>query len=139
MHQLAKVGGSRRQPATWKGQLDRFCPPHCNTATGYFDRLSSPESSHRIPEMAAQLQAAQSKGPAFTKIIYTAYTRIAMQFLRQKLQSVMFYLHKTFAEGAEHKEQVDFLRTAGCDKIQGYYYSKPVPLEEYVKMLEAQK
>ena len=51
----------------------------------------------------------------------------------------MFYLHKTFAEGAEHKEQVDFLRTVGCDKIQGYYYSKPVPLEEYVKMLEAQK
>ena len=120
MHQLAKVGGSRRQPATWKGQLDRFCPPHCNTATGYFDRLSSPDQT-------------------IVQSTYPAYARIAMQFLGQKLQSVMFYLHKAFAEGAEHKEQVDFLRTAGCDKIQGYYYSKPVPLEEYVKMLEAQK
>lgn len=31
------------------------------------------------------------------------------------------------AEGAEEKDQVEFLRKAGCDKIQGYYYSKPVP------------
>ncbi|WP_407398910.1 putative bifunctional diguanylate cyclase/phosphodiesterase [Treponema sp.] len=36
------------------------------------------------------------------------------------------------AEGAETKEQVDFLRNAGCDKIQGYYYSKPVPMEDYL-------
>ena len=36
------------------------------------------------------------------------------------------------AEGAETKEQVDFLRNAGCDKIQGFYYSKPVPMEDYL-------
>ena len=134
MHQLAKVGGSRRQPATWKGQLDRFCPPHCNTATGYFDRLSSPESSH------GSLKWQRSFKPRSRRVrLSLKSSTLPMQFLRQKLQSVMFYLHKAFAEGAEHKEQVDFLRTAGCDKIQGYYYSKPVPLEEYVKMLEAQK
>ena len=37
------------------------------------------------------------------------------------------------AEGAEQKGQVDKLRTLGCEVIQGYYYSKPVPLEEYEK------
>ena len=35
------------------------------------------------------------------------------------------------AEGAESKEQVDRLRTLGCDLVQGYYYSKPIPMEEF--------
>lgn len=35
------------------------------------------------------------------------------------------------AEGAESKDQIDELRSLGCDVIQGYYYSKPVPVEEY--------
>ena len=35
------------------------------------------------------------------------------------------------AEGAEHKGQIDELRSLGCDVIQGYYYSKPVPVAEY--------
>ena len=35
------------------------------------------------------------------------------------------------AEGAEHKGQIDELRALGCDVIQGYYYSKPIPVEEY--------
>ena len=37
------------------------------------------------------------------------------------------------AEGAERKEQVDKLRELGCDVIQGYYYSRPIPLEEFEK------
>lgn len=39
------------------------------------------------------------------------------------------------AEGAEKKEQVDLLREFGCEIVQGYYYSKPVPKEEYEKLL----
>ncbi len=35
------------------------------------------------------------------------------------------------AEGAERKEQVDRLRDLGCEIIQGYYFSRPIPLEEY--------
>ena len=38
---------------------------------------------------------------------------------------------KCLAEGAERKEQVDVLRALGCNVIQGYYYSKPVPVEEF--------
>lgn len=35
------------------------------------------------------------------------------------------------AEGIEEKEQVDFLAKCGCDMIQGYYFSKPLPAYEY--------
>lgn len=43
---------------------------------------------------------------------------------------------KTVAEGVETEEQVIFLRQSGCDYIQGYYYSKPLPEEEFVEFLE---
>ncbi|MBM6701909.1 EAL domain-containing protein [Megasphaera elsdenii] len=36
----------------------------------------------------------------------------------------------TLAEGVETKEQADFLRDIGCEKLQGYYFGKPLPLEE---------
>lgn len=35
------------------------------------------------------------------------------------------------AEGAEKKEQVDLLRAFGCEIVQGFYYSKPISMEEY--------
>ncbi|MDC7301912.1 putative bifunctional diguanylate cyclase/phosphodiesterase [Agathobacter ruminis] len=35
------------------------------------------------------------------------------------------------AEGAESRVQIDRLRDLGCEIIQGYYYSKPIPIAEY--------
>ncbi|MBR6488735.1 MAG: EAL domain-containing protein [Clostridiales bacterium] len=35
------------------------------------------------------------------------------------------------AEGAETRPQIDELKALGCDVIQGYYFSKPVPIAEY--------
>ncbi|MBO4905109.1 MAG: EAL domain-containing protein [Lachnospiraceae bacterium] len=35
------------------------------------------------------------------------------------------------AEGAEHEGQVGRLRKLGCEVIQGYYYSRPVPITKY--------
>jgi len=36
---------------------------------------------------------------------------------------------ETVTEGVETKEQVAFLREIGCTRLQGFYYSRPVPLE----------
>ncbi|MCR5557470.1 MAG: EAL domain-containing protein [Butyrivibrio sp.] len=38
---------------------------------------------------------------------------------------------KTLAEGVETAEQVDFLYSIGCGKLQGYFYGKPMPLDEF--------
>lgn len=35
----------------------------------------------------------------------------------------------TVAEGAEEADQVQILRAMGCQSVQGYYFSKPVPLQ----------
>lgn len=37
----------------------------------------------------------------------------------------------TVAEGVESQEQIDMLRELGCEIVQGYYYSKPVPESEF--------
>jgi diguanylate cyclase (GGDEF)-like protein/PAS domain S-box-containing protein len=38
---------------------------------------------------------------------------------------------KIIAEGVESKEQKDFLIKNGCENIQGYYYSKPIPADKF--------
>ncbi len=40
------------------------------------------------------------------------------------------------AEGVETKEQYELLKKVGCDIIQGYYFSKPVPEHEFEKLIE---
>ena len=43
------------------------------------------------------------------------------------------------AEGVETESQLQTLKRMGCDVIQGYYFSKPVPPEEFVKFIEKEK
>ena len=43
------------------------------------------------------------------------------------------------AEGVETAEQLAVLREMGCDLVQGYYFSRPVPAEEYVRFLERRR
>ena len=42
----------------------------------------------------------------------------------------------TIAEGVETKEQRDYLLEKGCDIIQGYYYAKPMPEEEFEEYID---
>ena len=40
------------------------------------------------------------------------------------------------AEGVETKDQLDFLDSIGCDTVQGFYYSRPIPPEEFEIFME---
>ncbi len=43
---------------------------------------------------------------------------------------------KIIAEGIESPEQISYLRKIGCDVIQGYVYSKPLPTDEFVEYVK---
>ena len=55
------------------------------------------------------------------------------------LQALALMMHRlglpVIAEGVETAEQANFLASVGCYFIQGYYYSRPVPAEEFEKLL----
>ncbi|MBC9785645.1 EAL domain-containing protein [Heliobacterium chlorum] len=57
--------------------------------------------------------------------------------LIQGFSALAHSLHmKIAAEGVGSLEQVEFLRSVGCDELQGYYFSDPVPATEIPQMFE---
>ena len=75
------------------------------------------------------------------------FIKIDMVFLRnftekskvviQAMVEMAKHLHLgTLTEGVETQEHLDFLKEIGCDLVQGYYFSKPLPYEEVMKVLE---
>ncbi|MBR5755425.1 MAG: bifunctional diguanylate cyclase/phosphodiesterase, partial [Erysipelotrichaceae bacterium] len=43
---------------------------------------------------------------------------------------------ETICEGVEREDQVQFLREIGCSKIQGFYYERPISLEDLLKKFD---
>lgn len=77
------------------------------------------------------------------------YLKVDMKFLQDEefngrgekvLTSVIRmakWLHlPSIVEGVETKEQVDFLKCIGCEYAQGFYYARPMPVEEYERYME---
>lgn len=59
----------------------------------------------------------------------------AMKVLEHTAAMIKSLGLKIVAEGVETFEQVLMLRSMGCDFLQGYYFSKPIPPDEYVEFM----
>ena len=62
--------------------------------------------------------------------------------VKQRLRDILRVKRSSLtiiAEGVETTEQLDFLRSIGCEYIQGYLYSKPLPEEQFYELLQAGK
>lgn len=46
---------------------------------------------------------------------------------------------KVISEGTETREQLEFLRANGCDQIQGYYFSKPLPADQFAAFVASHR
>jgi len=42
---------------------------------------------------------------------------------------------KVIAEGVETADQLTFLKEQGCDEMQGYYFSRPVPADKFIRLM----
>ena len=58
---------------------------------------------------------------------------------QQMVQAIVSLAHAmnmdVVAEGVEEKEEADLLREMKCEYVQGYYFSRPLPADEFEKLL----
>ncbi|MBQ9872318.1 MAG: EAL domain-containing protein [Eubacterium sp.] len=59
----------------------------------------------------------------------------SMKLVELVMDIAKFLQVPVIAEGVETEEQLKLLKARGCDIIQGYYFSRPVPPEEFTKFI----
>lgn len=67
--------------------------------------------------------------------LFTSHGRVIMQNTVRMMQGIDKEL---VIEGVETKEAIDVLKGMSCDFIQGFYYSKPLPEQDFIRFLKEQ-
>jgi diguanylate cyclase len=119
--------------------------------------MSEPETSVTILEQLSQMGVVVSVDDFGTGHSSLSYLRrlpvdtlkIDREFIREIMshpddasivRAIVLLAHslrlKVVAEGVEAVEQLEFLKTLGCDEYQGYYFSPAVPADDFVALLE---
>lgn len=53
------------------------------------------------------------------------------EFIKYLINMIKHLGYRTIAEGVETKEQEEMLKGANCDMVQGYYYARPMPIDDF--------
>jgi hypothetical protein len=83
----------------------------------------------------------------FVKDMPVTYLKVDKAFLKDNcqddrgrgtLETVFYFAHRlnlmTIAEGVETVEQLKFMQSMDCNKLQGYLFSKPLPKEDFIML-----
>lgn len=65
-----------------------------------------------------------------------AQEETALTIIKYLIKLLKHLGFKVLAEGVETEEQIDMLRRADCDYVQGFYYAKPMPIPEFRAFLK---
>lgn len=60
----------------------------------------------------------------------------SLTFVKYLIRMLKRMGYRVIAEGVETAEQVELLKNADCDMAQGYYYARPMPIEDFRKFLK---
>lgn len=97
---------------------------------GFFTSVDDFGSGYSVMNMLINMSANVIKiDRAF--MLNSVKTKAGCTLLERIIGIVHELGHCVLCEGIETKEQLDLLRDMGCDEGQGYYFAKPMPLNEY--------
>ncbi len=128
-----EVGAHRKRGHARRRAIHRHARPaqrpgRANRARRLRHRLFQPELS----ETAAR--SIDSKWTA-----RSCRTSVTTTTTRPSCRAIIALGHnlglKVVAEGVETEQQIDFLRANQCDELQGYYFGRPMPGEEFMRVL----
>ena len=73
-------------------------------------------------------------------IVWAAFTdKRAEKALAATIKMIKEIGMSVLAEGVETSEQAEWLTASGCDYLQGFYYSRPIPKNEFLTIMKSQK
>ena len=107
--------------------------------TGIFNRLASLNISSSIDDFGtgySSLSHLKEFDIEYLKIAKELIDGIATNETSAQIVQAIIMMSvalglRTIAEGVETENQVNILSALGCDEIQGYYYGRPVPPDEF--------
>ena len=63
-------------------------------------------------------------------------SELGMTLLKTSIDMVHKMQKKALMEGVETEQQIEILKKLGCEYLQGYYFSKPLPKNEFIRLIE---
>ena len=73
-------------------------------------------------------------------IVWAAFTdKRAEKALAATIKMIKSIGMTVLAEGVETPEQAEWLTASGCDYLQGFYYSRPIPKKDFLDIMKQNK